>query len=225
MPSSGTASFNPCRVFLVVATIPMMNAFPSAYLFQSLSGFLGRCDFGQQFAARMENEGFQSLSGFLGRCDPSFSNSSSRLRPCFNPCRVFLVVATRISRLPACPPPGFQSLSGFLGRCDGAVMIGSAASSAGFNPCRVFLVVATLSLFCISCQQYCFNPCRVFLVVATYGRKGQPESSQKCFNPCRVFLVVATWRIWQGHQGSLKFQSLSGFLGRCDGGSKLVLLP
>ncbi len=71
------------------------------------------------------------------------------------------------------------------------------------------------------------------------------------FNPCRVFWLVATVRcssskgdliavvsIPGGFSGSLRlailpgviaanilFQSLSGFLARCDGGFKMVLLP
>ncbi len=86
--------------------------------FQSLSGFLGRCNIllailydlcsnvsipiGFSRALQRREiiddsplaEMFQSLSGFLGRCNFSFAKSSSFFVPSFNPYRVFSGAAT-----------------------------------------------------------------------------------------------------------------------------------
>ena len=63
-------SFNPWRVFLVVATTPT-GARPSRHCttFQSLAGFLGRCDPSDNEKVLVTEAQFQSLAGFLGRCD------------------------------------------------------------------------------------------------------------------------------------------------------------
>ena len=86
---------------------------------------------------------FQSLAGFLGRCDVPALDLPKKERHGFNPWRVFLVVATAGSnpaetnyetvsipggfswslRLPSVNDDEimtevFQSLAGFLGRCD-----------------------------------------------------------------------------------------------------------
>jgi len=87
--------FNPCRVFWCVATVMVLMCAGVCYLmFQSLSGFLVRCDIRSGFA-RPSREVFQSLSGFLVRCDIMLREGQ--------PTAAYL----------------FQSLSGFLVRCDG----------------------------------------------------------------------------------------------------------
>ena len=63
-------------------------------MFQSLAGFLGRCDDFQQKNFVRILMVFQSLAGFLGRCDNRFFRSNSFSLVSFNPWRVFLVVAT-----------------------------------------------------------------------------------------------------------------------------------
>jgi hypothetical protein len=63
-------------------------------------------------------EMFQSLSGFLARCDSHPCMGRHRQKHCFNPCRVFSLVATMNGIDYQVPYIGFQSLSGFLARCD-----------------------------------------------------------------------------------------------------------
>ncbi|MDK2889446.1 MAG: hypothetical protein PWR21_77 [Methanoculleus sp.] len=58
-------------------------------MFQSLSGFLMRCD-GEDRIAHMEKTiRFQSLSGFLMRCDFEFDDLDILREISFNPYRVF----------------------------------------------------------------------------------------------------------------------------------------
>ena len=64
-----------------------------------------------------------------------------------------------------------------------------------------------------------FNPWRVFLVVATSGKMQLAGSA--VFNPWRVFLVVATSRRREASLPEARFQSLAGFLGRCDVSSQI----
>gem|GEM_PF-3344309 len=112
-------SFNPWRVFLVVATSSTIGASGLGSKFQSLAGFLGRCDIG--------HSGAHSIGHYR-----------------FNPWRVFLVVATQKVFAMIIQAIKFQSLAGFLGRCDGDPKNQSISGTCGFNPWRVFLVVATL---------------------------------------------------------------------------------
>ena len=83
----------------------------SAYKFQSLLGFLMRCDIVESSACTFEPM-FQSLLGFLMRCDSGG-----------------LIVPADLTL--------FQSLLGFLMRCDHTAIRRSQTIS-GFNPCRVF---------------------------------------------------------------------------------------
>ncbi len=161
--------------------------------FQSLSGFLGRCNPVADEAV-LADDRFQSLSGFLGRCNRISCLGWSRDSPCFNPYRVFSGAATsnHISRVTGSQfvsiPIGFsralqlvagddgdgssdafQSLSGFLGRCNHAD------------------------------QRFC-------------------RRRKKCFNPYRVFSGAATRRSFRCRAKNEMFQSLSGFLGRCNTG-------
>jgi len=61
---------------------------------------------------------FQSLSGFLARCNSVADPALLRTTPRFNPCRVFLLVATVSSDAVNWTTVLFQSLSGFLARCN-----------------------------------------------------------------------------------------------------------
>ena len=82
-------------------------------MFQSLSGFLMRCD--QRYKNPTHpDRGFQSLSGFLMRCDQASL-------ACYRDAHA----------------AGFQSLSGFLMRCDTGTESAYTFGS-GFNPYRVF---------------------------------------------------------------------------------------
>ena len=115
---------------------------------------------------------FQSLSGFLWRCDSVSSGFASAITIRFNPYRVFFGAATLksspeyINRVISFNPyrvffgaatqkravldeagiPGFQSLSGFLWRCDIQNHITAPAISGGFNPYRVFFGAVTAPL-------------------------------------------------------------------------------
>ena len=62
----------------------------------------------------------------------------------------------------------------------------------------------------------CFNPCRVFSFAATRSLIVSPVGSPFGFNPCRVFSFAATGICRSPQPLSSWFQSLSGFLVRCD---------
>jgi len=57
--------------------------------FQSLSGFLMRCDGGARYGVQEEVYKFQSLSGFLMRCDAGAASIGIVYPISFNPYRVF----------------------------------------------------------------------------------------------------------------------------------------
>ena len=86
--------------------------------FQSLSGFLVRCN-RRSIGKHSEIFEFQSLSGFLVRCNRQGKACHIRHFVGFNPCRVFWFVATSLT---------FSLRSMTL---------------QSFNPCRVFWFVAT----------------------------------------------------------------------------------
>jgi len=85
--------------------------------FQSLSGFLARCNAASGIKSAL-NTLFQSLSGFLARCNFEQNSAWGRPRFRFNPCRVFLLVATLVLDTNFVAVLEFQSLSGFLARCN-----------------------------------------------------------------------------------------------------------
>ena len=159
---------------------------------------------------------FQSLAGFLGRCDLLPCQLLQIILAGFNPWRVFLVVATcgwlKISR--QCVK--FQSLAGFLGRCDSFWKSALKKRCTGFQSLAGFLgrcdIPGTINAkletevsipggFSWSLRHWStlyprgitpsFNPWRVFLVVAT-TKATLPVCPSVGFNPWRVFLVVAT---------------------------------
>ena len=137
-----SSSFNPWRVFWLVATSRLPTPETPIAMFQSMAGFLARCDGsgGQSLLGRrrvsipggfsgslrrynavlgyFQSTQFQSLAGFLARCDYLCPGRPPVKCCCFNPWRVFWLVAT--SRTGALRTPG-----------------------AGFNPWRVFWLVAT----------------------------------------------------------------------------------
>ncbi len=120
-------SFNPYRVFSGAATYWWCAWQADGDVFQSLSGFLGRCN---SFRPRREERprfvsipigfsralqphlsppkviktSFQSLSGFLGRCNLIYPKSYLFDKISFNPYRVFSGAATRICRGRIWPP-------------------------------------------------------------------------------------------------------------------------
>jgi len=116
----------------------------------------------------------------------------------FNPCRVFSFAATE-----------FDSASDTGGAC--------------FNPCRVFSFAATpLCPVFHLVRLLCFNPCRVFSFAATQPQ-AKASSRWTGFNPCRVFSFAATIAATARRIAFSKFQSLSGFLVRCD--NKIIAPP
>ena len=72
---------------------------------------------------------FQSLSGFLARCDDTIEVLRRMQAMGFNPCRVFLLVAMALVFSVRVDYAMFQSLSGFLARCD----INSAITYTSFS--------------------------------------------------------------------------------------------
>ena len=144
-------------------------------MFQSLSGFLVRCN-SRLFVCpfHIENR-FQSLSGFLVRCNFQAQACSSRN---------FL---------------SFQSLSGFLVRCNSLPPVPQARTLFGFNPYRVFWFAATTQ-----------PPHKTLLDVRVSIPIGFSGSLQR----------LVRWpeaSEWKG------FQSLSGFLVRCNNMERITV--
>ena len=120
----------------------VMGGWTAGDQFQSLAGFLARCDVLPFPWSQSCHITFQSLAGFLARCDQTTRQVAKRikavsipggfsgsLRPvakkrtlpsrlCFNPWRVFWLVATASVALLTVTTSPFQSLAGFLARCD-----------------------------------------------------------------------------------------------------------
>ncbi len=163
---------------------------------------------------------FQSLSGFLTRCDLALLQNPVLDRDSFNPYRVFSLVATLSSWISidsyglSCFNP-YRVFSLVATASTGSAR---ASSNVSFNPYRVFSLVAT---HCVSHTHTfsgnSFNPYRVFSLVATLmgGSWRWPIDSvsipigfshslrhvcrlyevgdlDKSFNPYRVFSLVAT---------------------------------
>ena len=88
-----------------------------AYWFQSLSGFLARCD-----AVTPTTGGnydwFQSLSGFLARCDEKVEQLIRYITSVSIPIGFSGSLRLMFAFTIVVAPAGFQSLSGFLARCD-----------------------------------------------------------------------------------------------------------
>ncbi len=135
-------SFNPYRVFSIVATlcsrriwhrdapvsIPIgfslsLRLGPGRYVergqleFQSLSGFLYRCDLGTAGGPGAPF-GFQSLSGFLYRCDADAGTVEDTPKVKFQSLSGFLYRCDASIAHDPVRSSLFQSLSGFLYRCD-----------------------------------------------------------------------------------------------------------
>ena len=85
--------FNPWRVFLVVATEFAQLHSGSPEEFQSLAGFLGRCDCQVRMREFANGTCFNPWRVFLVVATGIWAEVA-RLKECFNPWRVFLVVAT-----------------------------------------------------------------------------------------------------------------------------------
>ena len=159
--------FNPWRVFLVVATLRWIPR-----------------------AGRLRE--FQSLAGFLGRCDALTNCSATTALTSFNPWRVFLVVATE--QLGHGPDSfmTFQSLAGFLGRCDG-------------RPAYMNYLLQEVSI-----------PGGFSWSLRLLDSSGS--------SPADAEVSIPGGFSWSLRQRGLKphraeymlFQSLAGFLGRCD---------
>ena len=184
-------------------------------LFQSLSGFLVRCNSDQPGHLPTGREVSIPI-GFSGSLQPlttlhqdlcpsvsipiGFSGSLQRRAELwnishgdgFNPYRVFWFAATAPHPIAKGVVARFQSLSGFLVRCNGDW-------KSYTSPMPVF---QSLSGFLVRCNvgdmtelvnvPYCFNPYRVFWFAATYLFDHRPRLHPVCFNPYRVFWFAAT---------------------------------
>ncbi len=162
---------------------------------------------------------FQSLSGFLTRCDQCNSGVLRTVRHGFNPYRVFSLVATSVI-VEYCEQSGMVSIPiGFSHSLRRRAEYQSCPPrTARFNPYRVFSLVATRTLRRPShSASTSFNPYRVFSLVATPRQAFKPfvlflvsipigfsHSLRPAidilrfvliydgFNPYRVFSLVAT---------------------------------
>ena len=104
-------------------------------LFQSLLGFLMRCDSFLD-SAISNNSVFQSLLGFLMRCD-SIPSPFLRISSMFQSLLGFLMRCDVTTSSMSMVSPKFQSLLGFLMRCD-TLLSSRLHPSICFNPCWVF---------------------------------------------------------------------------------------
>ena len=109
-----------------------LERMPSCKLFQSLSGFLVRCNRNRAKSGPRQEQ-FQSLSGFLVRCNARDHDTKGPSES------------------------KFQSLSGFLVRCNAITGAGTFDGGNSFNPYRVFWFAATpriqprpIRLVCVS---------------------------------------------------------------------------
>ena len=212
-----SSGFNPYRVFSGSATVANDIVFRNSKRFQSLSGFLGLCNWvvintpERSFAVSIpigfsralqllpltSNPRplslFQSLSGFLGLC-----NSLPPLLPSLRYCVSIPIGVSRALQL--------------LQEQDK-----SRLQMQGFNPYRVFSGSATQvgrsslqrhrkvsipigfsralqrhRLTSTRSRRVCFNPYRVFSGSATKNDSVPRPQKSICFNPYRVFSGSAT---------------------------------
>ena len=160
-------SFNPCWVFWYVATYDLYMDIMPKVQFQSLLGFLIRCDT-ERISVEMEKYSVSIPVGFSDTLRPrGFADPA--MMSCFNPCWVFWYVATFSEHI-------------------------SGACPSCFNPCWVFWYVATTTQYpalfwgrgvsipvgfsdtlrhippyIVNTIVIGFNPCWVFWYVATFG--------------------------------------------------------
>ena len=172
--------------------LPSPRPMSCPMMFQSLAGFLARCDdcpgsrierlvsvsIPGGFSGSLRLHGGDGLhlarsvvsipGGFSGSLRLSGQLLLSAPWIGFNPWRVFWLVATAVLYLWTMQAALFQSLAGFLARCDALIQPPNGPKHMSFNPWRVFWLVATLCRKINSGHQICFNPWRVFWLVATY---------------------------------------------------------
>jgi hypothetical protein len=163
----GLISFNPCRVFSLVATSVRHNEQPMADVVSIPVGFSRSL---RQYALSLSLywlDKFQSLSGFLARCDLEGDIQNLMIFTVSIP--VGFSRSLRLAKLGyiLAIEKGFQSLSGFLARCDSEASDRENGRYLRFNPCRVFSLVATVAIDFETDYYGRFNPCRVFSLVAT----------------------------------------------------------
>ena len=115
---------------------------------------------------------FQSLSGFLARCDFKLNPQFEFEKGSFNPCRVFSLVATTALRkcfpgfCDVSIPVGFSRSLRHHGRCPGEREHEAVSIPVGFSRSLRRPGAGSSGQLTLS-----FNPCRVFSLVATAGQK------------------------------------------------------
>ncbi len=142
LSGSWETSFNPYRVFSGAATEDKCYTIPGAMLFQSLSGFLGRCN---TSCFPHSSPPYLSVSIPIG-----FSRGLQRDLPrghgpplfSFNPYRVFSGAATIAEGTPNRPAKSFNPYRVFSGAA--TTFTSDVATGTGFNPYRVFSGASTL---------------------------------------------------------------------------------
>ena len=197
--------FNPYRVFWFAATggqepIPVMCTG-----FQSLSGFLVRCNNSPTGTGKCIGKEFQSLSGFLVRCNVRYDRReadlndwvsipigfSGSLQPpddrhisvSYDAVSIPIGFSGSLqqpgSNRPGVPAGEFQSLSGFLVRCNLSSGQAGIQPNPSFNPYRVFWFAATFLPTGRLRFSFRFNPYRVFWFAATSGSLPGPHNLRK----------------------------------------------
>ncbi len=136
--AGGSGSFNPYRVFSIVATIPRSPLQRTAGRVSIPIGFSLSLRRSRPVPRSRPDRPFQSLSGFLYRCDRLPLPAQGGV-PGFNPYRVFSIVATEWEASFEDLYLRFQSLSGFLYRCDYFTWDWDDSTAAGFQSLSGFL--------------------------------------------------------------------------------------
>ena len=209
-------------------------------MFQSLSGFLVRCNpntrgrdkrWPNAVSIPIGFSGSLQLRAIVGELIESQSFNPYRVfwfaatfnanyiltKPLrFNPYRVFWFAATSNRDICFVSKDGFQSLSGFLVRCNRIVILRSTHCNRRFNPYRVFWFAATDAAKMSNFDHHGFQSLSGFLVRCNDQPETREHRPLRSFNPYRVFWFAATPMLHTFFASPALFQSLSGFLVRCN---------
>ena len=203
---------------MCVATSPCPRVSTCTSRFQSLAGFLVRCD-GDDLLYVPGDLGIVSIPGGFSCALRRRRPGSSSSKTCwFQSLAGFLVRCDGEMPTPRALYALFQSLAGFIVRCDVGLQPHSRTHSHSFNPWRVFLCVATdqgeefvvhagpfqsLAGFLVRCDGK-MSPCQGFVSLVSIPGGFScalrlPNQfllirRRSRFNPWRVFLCVATLR-------------------------------
>ena len=193
------------------------NASPDCSMFQSLSGFLVRCNSDVNRAVQGMSDRVSIPIGFSGSLQHRMRWYRPGLGYEFQSLSGFRFVATLKDSPKDGKPLVFQSLSGFLVRCNIAPIAIIEPFYSMFKSYRVFRPLQrSKSRTPSSLLRYWFQSLWVFWFAATIWLVHDAKLKQIGFNPYRVFSFAATSGSLAGPIQPREFESLSGFLVRCN---------